>query len=86
MNAAILGAILSYGALKVQGLYEDDRIRKFRGFIAGIALGLVTAFFILIAMGFLFKIAHTYSRGWILIWFSSAFVILLVERRLVLPP
>jgi putative colanic acid biosynthesis UDP-glucose lipid carrier transferase len=83
INAAILGAILSYGALKVQGLYEDDRIRKFRGSIAGIAIGLITAFFILIAMGFLFKIAHTYSRGWMLIWFCSVFVILLVERRLV---
>lgn len=83
MNAAILGAILSYGALNAQGLYEDRRILKFRGSIAGIAIGLVTAFFILIAMGFLFKIAHTYSRGWMLIWFSSVFAILMVERKLV---
>ena len=83
MNAAILGAILSYGALHVQGLYEDDRILKFRGSIIGIAIGLIASFFILITMGFLFKIAHTYSRGWMLIWFSSTFVILMVERRLV---
>jgi putative colanic acid biosynthesis UDP-glucose lipid carrier transferase len=80
--ASVLGAILGYAALNMQGLYEDSRIQNFRGSIAGIALGLVAAFFILITMGFLFKISDTYSRGWMLIWFSSAFVILLIERAL----
>jgi Undecaprenyl-phosphate glucose phosphotransferase len=83
MNAVILGAILSYGALNMQGLYNDNRVLKFRGSIAGIAIGLVASFFILIAMGFLFKIAHTYSRGWMLIWFSTSFVVLMLERGLV---
>ncbi|MFQ5626871.1 MAG: hypothetical protein ACE5FM_09495, partial [Methyloligellaceae bacterium] len=80
MNAALLGAILSYAALQARGLYSEDRIRDFRGSVAGVAVALTVSFFILIALGFLFKIAHTYSRGWMLLWFAFVFVALCSER------
>ncbi|GBE43904.1 UDP-glucose:undecaprenyl-phosphate glucose-1-phosphate transferase [bacterium BMS3Bbin10] len=83
MNAALLGAVLSYGVLHARNLYSEEKIRNFRGSIAGVALGLAMAFFILIALGFLFKIAHTYSRGWLLLWFALAFAALAGERWLV---
>ena len=83
MNAALLGAILSYGVLHARSLYSEEKIRNFRGSIAGVALALATAFFILIALGFLFKIAHTYSRGWLLLWFTLSFAVLAGERWLV---
>lgn len=83
LNVAVLGAILSFAVFKTQNLYDDGKIQNFRGSITGIALGITATFFILIAMGFLFKVAHHYSRAWMLIWLSSSLVALLVERKLV---
>lgn len=83
LNVAILGAILCFGVFKSQNLYDDERIQKYRGSISSIALGITATFFLLIAMGFLFKVAHHYSRAWILIWLSSSLIALLVERKLV---
>ena len=83
LSAAVLGAILSFGALHARGLYSEDKIRDFRSSVAGVAAALLVAFAILIALGFLFKIAHTYSRGWVLLWFVLVLVALTSERWLV---
>ncbi len=78
-----VGATFSYIALKKQGLYQSDKIIEMRGHVPRIFFALAGAFLILIAVAYFFKIAHVYSRGWLLIWFTLSLFMISVQRKLV---
>lgn len=82
VNVAVLGAVFAHFSLKRQGLYDAATIIEVRGFFPKILVGLGAAFLLLIALGYLLKDAHTYSRGWMLIWFGLGFVGLLTTRNI----
>ena len=67
------------------------RIRLYRDFVFGgfhiqagrVLYCLVTAFSIVLFIGFMLKVAEGYSRGWFLVWFVIAFGCIFFERLII---
>jgi Undecaprenyl-phosphate glucose phosphotransferase len=82
LSVAILGSVFVHFLLKRYGLYDLDSIIKTVDFAKRILFGLSVSFLVLIAIGYIIKDAHFYSRGWLLIWFLTSFGSLLVVRMI----
>lgn len=82
LSVAILGAIFAYIQFKKHGLYKVEFIIDSRRVAKRILLGLCFTFLFLIAIGYLIKDAHFYSRGWLLTWFVTSYCTLIITRQI----
>ena len=82
LGAGIIGAVLSAAAMRWQRLYDYEYFRTRAGNARRLLVALLAAFLVLGAIGYLVKVSADYSRGWALTWFSVAFALLLLERKI----
>ncbi len=66
----VLGSFTALAALSQAGIYEVDRLRA-RGFqISRVLVAWTAGIMVLVAAAFLLKTSATFSRGWLLLWWS----------------
>src|SRR5690606_12964387 len=82
LGAGIIGAVLSAAAMRWQRLYDYEYFRTRAGNARRLLVALLAAFLVLGAIGYLVKVSADYSRGWALTWFSVAFALLFLERKI----
>ena len=81
LGVGFTGALLSYFIMHQRGHYDPDKIISRPLQSARIFRSLILSFFLLLAVGFMLKVAGLYSRGWLTIWFVLAFATLVVARK-----
>jgi Undecaprenyl-phosphate glucose phosphotransferase len=83
LTASALAAIAGVILFRRQGLYELRRLVRWWERVGRLGLSWLTVFVALVTIGFLVKVAGTYSRGWALTWFVVGLVLLVIGRALV---
>ncbi len=81
LSVAALAGLFAHFSLKRNGLYEPQAISQSHGRNKKILMGLCGAFLILIAIGYILKDAHYYSRGWLMMWFFMSLVLIVAAHR-----
>lgn len=74
--------LLSYYVFKARGLHVFRSGRSFPRTASMVASSLGLTFLLLIASGYLFRVAAEYSRGWIMVWFATALLAVVTGRAL----
>lgn len=83
LTASALGAIAGLIVFRRQGLYDLQRLVRWWERIGRLGLSWLIVFLSLATIGFLVKVAETYSRGWALTWFAIGLALLVVGRATV---
>ncbi|MGE3711520.1 MAG: hypothetical protein AB7G35_17855, partial [Hyphomicrobiaceae bacterium] len=78
----IVCAFIYHYFARLRGLTEPAALQQGTRQWRSVLSALSTAFLLVVAAGFLFKVSATYSRGWLLIWFVFAAGGLIVARAL----
>lgn len=73
-------AVLLFLALRRHDLYTPSRLREPLRQIGLLLVGLAGSFLVLIALLYVLKEAEGFSRGWMLTWFSSLGISLVLSR------
>jgi len=81
--AGALVGVLAYANMRNSGVYQFERIGRRFITIRKIFVALITAFLLIILIGYMFKSIEQFSRLWAGLWFSSAFVSLVLWHFLV---
>nr|MBS0021280.1 hypothetical protein [Gammaproteobacteria bacterium] len=82
MGASALGSLLLIGALNQTGYYTPHFGNDFPRYAKGIASTWAVVFLVLVLSAYVLKISSTVSRVWSLAWFSSALLLILIQRVL----
>ena len=82
LSVAALAGLFAHFSLKKNNLYDPRAISQSHGRNKKILIGLSGAFLILIAVGYLLKDAHYYSRGWLMMWFLMSLVLIVVRHHI----
>ena len=76
--AGIICSLSAFVAFRAQGLYSFDVLATFRGQIRRLLFGFGVAILVLLSAAYLLKISQTFSRGWVLTWFSMSVCTLVI--------
>ena len=82
LSVAALAGLFAHFSLKSNGLYDPTAISRSSGTNRKILTGLGGAFLILIAVGYILKDAHYYSRGWLIMWFFMSLAFIAAAHRI----
>ncbi len=83
LTASAIGAIAGLIVFRRQGLYDLQRLVRWWERVGRLGLSWLIVFLALATIGFLVKVAETYSRGWALTWFAIGLALLVVGRAIV---
>lgn len=83
LTASFLGAVFSVILFRRQGLYSLRRLVRWWDRLGRLAASWLLVFLALATVGFLVKVAGTYSRGWAVTWFVMTLGLLIAERAVV---
>ncbi len=83
LTASALGALAGVVLFRRQGLYDLHRLVRWWERAGRLGLAWLMVFLALVTIGFLVKVAGTYSRGWAVSWFVSGLGLLVVGRAVV---
>ena len=81
LGVGVTGALMSYFIMNQRGHYDPDKIMTRPLQSSRIFRSLLLAFFLLLAVAFMLKVASLYSRGWLIIWFALSFGLLVGARK-----
>jgi putative colanic acid biosynthesis UDP-glucose lipid carrier transferase len=80
ITPALLSACIFCYLSAQRALYTYKNINNSRKFIFSSILNIAITFLIVIAVGYAFKFAHLYSRGWTFAWVALSVLLILVNR------
>lgn len=80
--AALLGGAVAVFSLRRQSAYSIEALGSLRGHVQRTTIAIVVAAFFLFGVGYFLKVVQSYSRGWIIGWFSLSFLLLIATRFL----
>lgn len=76
---------ITFYVFRVHGLYDVPLPNTWQHTAGPAARALAISFLLLIAAGFLFRVANDYSRAWMLLWLVSSYCIVLLVRAAAAP-
>jgi len=76
---------ITFYVFRVHGLYAFPLVHRWPQSAGRAARALAIAFLLLIAAGFLFRVANDYSRAWLLLWFVTSYGLVLLTRTAAAP-
>lgn len=78
--AAIIGSSVGIFILRRQGAYSIEALGNMHGHFRRIVIAVSLCALILFGLGYFLKIAQSYSRGWIVLWFATSSFLLITSR------
>jgi putative colanic acid biosynthesis UDP-glucose lipid carrier transferase len=76
-------AFIAVSTFRNRNLYSIEILSSFRGTMRRVAFGMVFAAVVILSVGYFLKVSADLSRGWMIIWISSAAILVVFNHYLV---